>query len=195
VKKIAIMVRHGESEANRKNIVTHELKGYPLTDLGRKQASTTGNILSSIAEKLDSIICSPLERTLETGQIIAIESGFKGELRIDHELRETDMGKYNNTKAENLPKYHYGLNGIESFINQSNRLKKAISGYDGINVFVTHMLPIKALACSYMGIEEEDSGGISIKNCSITIIDLEEEKILSLGALDMSEKLRKFLLE
>ena len=185
---IAILIRHGESEANKNNVISHDLKGYPLTGHGRKQAGAVGKELSAIMQYVERIVCSPLERTVQTGEILAKEGGFRKQIIIDDQIRETYFGKFNNGSNENLPKFHKPGSEIESFESQGKRMYDGIFSYEGVNIFVSHMLPIKALVCKVMGIEEEDAGGVSIKNCSITILDIDKKNVLSIGSSTISSR-------
>lgn len=61
------LVRHGETEENRNNILQGQTPGH-LTDLGRKQARLLGTKLKGI--NFDAIISSPLQRAVDTTRII-----------------------------------------------------------------------------------------------------------------------------
>ena len=185
---IAILIRHGESEANKSNVISHDLKGYPLTEHGRKQAVAVGKELSVIMQNVENIVCSPLERTIQTGEILAKEGGFRKQIIIDHQIRETHLGKFNNGSGENIPKFHKPGGEIESFESNGRRIYEGIISYEGVNIFVSHMLPIKALVCMMLGIEEEDAGGVFMKNCSITILDTDKKRVLAIGTNTISSK-------
>ena len=185
---IAILIRHGESEGNKINVVSHDHKGFPLTENGRKQAKAVGEALSEIMPFVDQIVCSPLERALQTGEILAKAGGFRKHISINDEIHETYFGNLNNTSSKNVPKFHKPGGEIESFESQAQRMHDAIFSYAGINIFVSHMLPIKALVCTMLGVEEEDAGGLFMKNCSITIIDTAKNTVLSMGAQTISSK-------
>ena len=68
-------IRHGESEANKLDIGAGSEYETPLTDLGREQAKKTGQKLKS--KRIDLIVSSPMERTVETAKIIAKEIGYE----------------------------------------------------------------------------------------------------------------------
>jgi len=59
-------VRHGETIDNAKR--HYQSNNSPLSKLGRQQAQILAKRLQNFT--LDSILCSPLRRTQETGQII-----------------------------------------------------------------------------------------------------------------------------
>lgn len=61
------IVRHGQV-ANPKNILYGRLKGFNLSDEGRKQITLTGQFLQG--KKISKIYASPLLRTRQTAKII-----------------------------------------------------------------------------------------------------------------------------
>lgn len=68
MKTVIYLVRHGEV-FNPKQICYGRLPGFPLSDVGRKQAHALGKHLSD--KKLSAIYASPQERAQETASIIA----------------------------------------------------------------------------------------------------------------------------
>src|SRR5947209_6567993 len=72
-----ILVRHGESQANRHHIFAEV--HTPLTDLGRKQAK---QVAGHIAARFNptALVASPLERAKETAEIIGRELSLPVEL-------------------------------------------------------------------------------------------------------------------
>src|SRR5436309_1380376 len=68
MKKI-YFVRHGESEANSLGLSAGSEFDTPLTNFGREQARKAGQELKD--KKIELIIASPMERTVETATIIA----------------------------------------------------------------------------------------------------------------------------
>lgn len=62
------LVRHGDVH-NPGKILYERLAGFPLSELGRKQADALGKFLST--RRLSAIYASPLERAKETAGIIA----------------------------------------------------------------------------------------------------------------------------
>lgn len=187
MKNIAILIRHGESEANAKNIVSHEKNLYPLTERGRDQAARTGRNLYPIREYISDMISSPILRAKETAEIVMQSMGISKGIIIDEDLRENDLGSFNNGPSYRLPKYHKEGGGIESFHSVGERMYNSIISRDGINIYFSHMLPIKALVSKILNLEEEEAHGIKIENCSVSTIDISEMTVLSIGAVDLSE--------
>ena len=80
--------RHGESEANVLRVVSNRGYQHPLTALGREQAQALANSMHHIS--LTAIYTSPLQRAVETAQIVAESKGLDYE--ITDALREYDCG-------------------------------------------------------------------------------------------------------
>lgn len=192
-RNIAILIRHGESLANVKKIVSEDIDGFPLTELGVKQALKTGKLLEPISRSVDSFISSPIIRAVQTGLNVMESMGLEREVIRDDLLIETRFGKYNNINFSDFPKFHKKEYGIEAFEDNGSRMMETIKKYKGINLYFSHALPIKALICNILGLEEEDSGGIQIENSSISVVDVVENRILSIGSHHISENLINFI--
>lgn len=82
------LVRHGETESNRKGLALGRAD-VPLNEVGTQQAARLAAALGN--EPIAAIYSSPLSRTLETANRIAETLGF--EARIDESLIEMDVGE------------------------------------------------------------------------------------------------------
>lgn len=83
-----IVVRHGESEANRKRVFAGQ-SDSPLTPLGRRQALALAQTLR--AEPIARVVASDLSRARETAEVIARARGVPVE--STPALREWDVGE------------------------------------------------------------------------------------------------------
>lgn len=83
------LLRHGETESNRDNIVSGVLDSK-LTYLGKIQAKKLAKLLEK--EDIDIIYSSPLKRALETAQEIAKKHKLK--VIINNQLREINLGEF-----------------------------------------------------------------------------------------------------
>jgi isoleucyl-tRNA synthetase len=159
------IIRHGEAENNVQNIISSypEKNSYSLTQKGKEDIEKISEELKS--EKMDIILCSPLQRTKETAQIISEKIG--AEIIFDEQLRETDFGKYNGAQhkdariAEELYKKDGNEEGVESNIQLKKRIEKFITEtnkkYQGKNiVIVSHGAPIRMIegVCSEVELKE-----------------------------------------
>ena len=86
-----ILLRHGESENNIKNIKAGQFDGYPLTQKGTKQVIDAVKILKK--EEIDIMISSPILRTKQTADIV--NNVLKIERIEDNRIKEYDFGSWN----------------------------------------------------------------------------------------------------
>ena len=85
-----VLLRHGESTGNAEK--RHQGQAdYPLTDLGVQQVKSLAADWKSRGWKFDQVICSPLSRAKETGEILAEILGF--DLVYDPIWMERDNGE------------------------------------------------------------------------------------------------------
>jgi isoleucyl-tRNA synthetase len=100
-----VFVRHGESESNAADIIYCGTDKYALTEKGRGQISAAAEKLKiDLAPQKDKIIfyASPLLRTKESAEIIGKTLGL--EAIIDNDLREIDLGAWNDRTRDDLEK-------------------------------------------------------------------------------------------
>ncbi|OHA20501.1 MAG: hypothetical protein A2849_00705 [Candidatus Taylorbacteria bacterium RIFCSPHIGHO2_01_FULL_51_15] len=92
-----ILLRHGESEKNRKNVFDDSPTLYPLTRKGRREARAAGK---RIRERggVDAIYSSPVRRARETAEIVARHLDAK--VIIDEDLREVDSGEWDGKRED-----------------------------------------------------------------------------------------------
>lgn len=183
---IAILVRHGESETNIRNIVSSDIHGYPLTEKGRLQARRAGEQLSGIG--ITGFRTSPVQRAIETSGIIAEEIHMSPE--VDNRIIESEMGKFNNMPIAEIPKIDRRELGIETWESHQERLLKALDEARGITLMVSHAFPIRTALAHYLGLGELESYGIDIRYATISVIDLEKAEVLAIGSRYLSQKVR-----
>ncbi|MCK5466030.1 class I tRNA ligase family protein, partial [Candidatus Parcubacteria bacterium] len=93
-----ILLRHGESENNVKDIKAGQLEGYPLTKKGIKQVEDAVEILKK--EKIDVVISSPILRTKQTAKIV--NNILKVDYIEDERIKEYDFGSWNGHSSDDL---------------------------------------------------------------------------------------------
>jgi len=95
-KKEIYIVRHGETDWNKKGLAQGSRNDIELNEDGKSQALKLGEYLKNnrINDKnFDLILSSPLKRTMETAIIIAEQIGYDNDKIIKlNELIETDHG-------------------------------------------------------------------------------------------------------
>lgn len=193
MRQIAILIRHGESEANTKGIISNDVNEFPLTPMGREQARNSGKLLAEFKASINGVYSSPLLRTRQTAQEFLTGMNLSKNIETLEGLTETYFGEYNNTHISKFPVYHKEQYGIEPFEDNGKRILNTIMNKEGINLYFSHMLPIKATVCNFLDIMEEDAGSIFIKNASLTVLEPEKKKVHSIGSLDLSERLKGIL--
>lgn len=86
-----IFVRHGFAEHNEKGVLNSNLNNISnLTDKGKEQAQTLAKKLKEAGKKIDLIISSPFQRTIQTAEII--NEKFGAEIKVSDTIREHDCG-------------------------------------------------------------------------------------------------------
>ena len=87
-----ILVRHGQSEWNAKNLFTG-WKDPDLTDQGRNEAEKAGKLLLEKKINLDELFTSVLIRAINTGKIILDQLGIESlPTTRDQSLNESNYG-------------------------------------------------------------------------------------------------------
>ena len=88
----SILVRHGQSESNAKNLFTG-WKDPDLTDQGRNEAEKAGKLLLEKKIDLDELFTSVLMRAINTGNIILDQLGIESlPTTRDQSLNERNYG-------------------------------------------------------------------------------------------------------
>ncbi|HUE47426.1 MAG TPA: 2,3-bisphosphoglycerate-dependent phosphoglycerate mutase [Aestuariivirgaceae bacterium] len=92
MERLLVLVRHGQSEWNEKNLFTG-WRDVGLTDLGVEEAKAAGRRLKARGLTFDLAYTSALKRAQDTLTIILEELGQAGlETRFDEALNERDYG-------------------------------------------------------------------------------------------------------
>lgn len=81
-------VRHGESEANTRHVISNRGSPFGLTERGRQQARTLANALKYIP--FTALFSSPVLRACQTADILAGSLGWA--YQVTEALREYDCG-------------------------------------------------------------------------------------------------------
>ncbi|WP_337860997.1 2,3-diphosphoglycerate-dependent phosphoglycerate mutase [Ferroplasma sp.] len=194
--KAYIFIRHGESNINVEKILSDDISGNTLTELGEQQAERTAEQLKGL--KFDGIVSSPIKRAYDTAKIISNYVGL--DIKIDERLKEVYLGKAKGHKADEFvnnlyPNTHITGDiretlGMETWEHLQERVKACMSDYRGKYIFVSHSDPIRAIASNYLGFSEGESFGMAIKNASMTVIGKEPLKLLCLGAINLDDKIK-----
>jgi len=182
-----ILVRHGETLANRQNINQGQ-KDTGLTRKGREQAKKIGKRLADENIMVDIIYCSDLGRTKETAK--EIMHYVQAPIRYVKALRERRMGIFEGTPlgayTEHIKKhgrdlFHYKSKGGESIQEAFERVKKfydeCIDKHHGKTVlWITHGGAIAKLLLHLLSLEYTEYPKVHPDNCAMSIIEVDENK-------------------
>jgi len=89
------LMRHGQTEWNKLGRGQGSEADIPLNELGKKQATITGQYLKKyrLQKQFDCIFSSPMSRAKETAEIIKNIIEFDKEIEYDDMLKELKNGK------------------------------------------------------------------------------------------------------
>ncbi|HZV52717.1 MAG TPA: histidine phosphatase family protein [Candidatus Dormibacteraeota bacterium] len=151
------LVRHADVENPRRVLYGH-LPGFPLSQLGRRQAVEVGRSLRD--RDVRRIVHSPLERAAETARIICQQLPSPVPLVADAGLREADFSRY----LQGVPYWQIPLRRPLWFVHKARRgllpgdesidrlggrvlavaLRVAREHPEGTSVLVSHADPLQA---------------------------------------------------
>jgi broad specificity phosphatase PhoE len=101
---VLYLVRHGESEANRRRVF--DGREFGLTPLGRRQAQAVAGRLA--LRPIEAVYASPYRRALETAEIVAGELGRAVDVAADlQEVRVGDLAGRRDPGAHTIYKAVY----------------------------------------------------------------------------------------
>lgn len=187
--KMAVLIRHGESEANILRVLDDDVNAkYHLTDTGKGQVQYDITQLKKL--KLDLVVTSPILRARETAEILA--ENLRLSVEIDPGLKEAGQGTFSQNGYDQLPPLYRNFTGQESWEAIVDRMEKALDRHEGNCIAVSHALPIRCLLSSYMGIRDEASAfGIQVETASMSCVDVERKNVLSVGSYVISGNVTK----
>lgn len=165
-----LFIRHGESVDDIEDRYGGSAD-FDLTEKGRDQVSESAKKISSLAEKFEIVLSSPLKRAFQSAEIISNELGL--ELEVFEYLKERNLngvltGLTRNEAKEKYPevvethnRWEY-VDGSERTEDFNNRVKNAIKyllemKYNSL-VAVTHGLFLKTFFKEFMDINIKKVG-------------------------------------
>jgi probable phosphoglycerate mutase len=197
-----LLVRHGETDYNKKMLIAGRLPGIHLNKKGRQQAVALAERLSKTPIK--AIYASPLERTLETAEPLA--KALNLEIQPEPGLMETDCGEWSGQSIRKLRRLKiwrsvqqhpslFTFPGGEAMSECQHRMVRVLeslrqkhSPKDLVACF-SHSDPLKQLIAYYLGLPLDDFQRLSISTASISAMDISENgtQLITLNySLDLS---------
>jgi len=174
------MIRHGESETNKKGLWTGWLD-VSLTERGRTEAEQAGKLLSKI--NVDKIYVSDLSRAKVTAEIALPACEYE----TVPELREINVGNIagkslnslNDSDKEYVKKDDYRIFGGESQEEFGNRVRAFMNKLEGENceniVVFSHAGVLKKAFEAVLDIDISLKN-VLCKNCAIAVFEYSNQK-------------------
>ncbi len=186
--QLIVLVRHGQSGANVRHILSDYKDRFPLTPLGRRQARKTAKELKKL--RIDALFSSPVLRARQTAGIIGEETSMP--VNIDKKLWERRMGKLNGTKAmDGMYLFEKGAK-YESMGSVYERTVDFINDQDcNVLVAVAHMVQQQSIAYHHYGFDSLT--GFPFKPSYATMMVLEKMgrklRVLATGFPELNKRL------
>ncbi len=160
------IIRHGETEDNKRNICQGQTHGA-LTELGKQQALEVANKIRF--EQIHAIFSSDLHRAKQTTEII-FGSRKDVEITFDKRLRERHFGALQGKQLTTISDYCKEMDDAETIANLRARVNEFLLSikkeYDNKNVaLVSHGITIKMICSICSGEKFEDIN--LAKNCEV----------------------------
>lgn len=190
-----MLVRHGRTSANSEGILAGRAPGTGLDEYGIEQARELGRVLGSFAPT--ALISSPLERTMQTAEIIASElsASGSGEYKIVSEpgLIECDYGDWTGKSLADLTQEPLwravqdhpssvkfpGATG-ESMAGMQSRAVAAVRSWNDVlgpeatYIAVSHGDVIKSIIADSLGVHLDNFQRIVVDPCSLSVVRYSE---------------------
>ena len=185
-----LLIRHGRTDANANGVLAGRTPGVVLDEVGISATKDLASRLKTV--KIAQVISSPLERTLETAQILF---GKQVEVSSEDRLLECDYGDWQGAKLSELsvhelwpvvqqrPDEMIFPNG-ESMNDMSGRACQAIREWDAkltaehgdkvVWAAVSHGDIIKAICADAMGLPLRKFQSLLIEPASVSVIHYSE---------------------
>ena len=182
------IVRHGETVLNAKAVMQGRLD-EPLNQNGRDLAEGTGKAIRNI--RFDACISSPLDRAMETAEIILRESGNDIPITMDDRIVELSFGDIEGKKISEMgeegyrfftdPLHFAGFPNGETIrdlcVRTQEFLRELIARDDGKTYLVsTHGCAMRAMVNGLSDDPADFWHGHAPYNCSFTIVEAEGGK-------------------
>jgi probable phosphoglycerate mutase len=179
---MVLFIRHGENEWTKSHKLAGRTPGVHLNEQGKKQANALSKRLAGV--KLDAIYASPLERTVETANVIARPHNLM--VQKHPGLLEANYGDWTGKAVSKLAKqkswhtiqfYPSGASfpGGETMYQRQARMVQEVNNlvatHPGQTIaLVGHADLIKSAVAHYLGVHFDLFQRIVISTASITTV-------------------------
>lgn len=182
-----LLIRHGETDYNKKMRIAGRLPGVHLTKKGQRQALALAERLTPLPIK--AIYASPLDRTMETAGPLA--RALKLEIIPTPGLLETDCGEWQEGSIRKLRRLKvwrslqqypslFQFPGGETILECQHRIVQVLESLrrmhapQDIVACFSHSDPIKQLLTHYLGMPLDNFQRLTISPASITVMNISD---------------------
>jgi len=177
------LIRHGQTDFNRKGKLPGWLPGIHLNETGRQQADKLAESFQGIP--LQAIYSSPLERAMETAARLAQAKRLKVEIR--ERLGEVRVGTWEGLSlraarrrklwptircAPSLARFPQGESFVEAQARVVGELESLRAAHKGAIACVSHADPIKLAVAHYLGLPLDQFQRLTIEPASISLLEV-----------------------
>ncbi len=181
------IIRHGETEWNKKKIIQGVANNEPLNKNGIAQARKIAEYFSN--KHLDFIISSPLKRAIQTALYVVSKKNIQ--IILNKNFSEIDYGEWSGKKSSEIPLLfpHEWENFIEhpekfAFRNGesiSSLYKRVSEAFDKLEknkdiLIVTHTNPIRMIIAHILCLTIPNAYKLHFNNCTINKIRYEHNR-------------------
>ncbi|UDY24886.1 histidine phosphatase family protein [Nocardioides sp. Kera G14] len=182
-----VLVRHGVTPHTQAKRFSGGLGGDnpPLAEEGREQVSLTAAWIKPLLREAAAVIASPVQRTHETGEILASTLGLP--LELEPGLAEMEFGHWDGLTFAEVSAQHgdemkawlgaleRAPRGGESFRDVESRVLAALerlrSAYAGRTVVVaSHVTPIKTIVAHALGAPLEAVFRMELAPAAVSVV-------------------------
>ena len=180
-----LFIRHGRTKANADGVLAGWTPGVTLDDKGREQAQALGQRLSGVP--LAAVVTSPLERTVETTDLMLASAGLDVPRHPDERVGECRYGDWTGATLKSLAKdpmwkvvqSHPSaavFPGGEAMSSMQHRAVTAVRewntrlGPEAVYAVVSHGDVIKACLADALGMHLDQFQRIAVDPCSVSVV-------------------------
>jgi broad specificity phosphatase PhoE len=190
-----LLIRHGMTDAVGRRL-TGRLPGVQLNEQGKREVEALAKRLQSVP--LSAVYSSPMERTLQTAQAIAlphqlevieraalIESDFgdwSGRLLVDLD-RDEGWQRFNGNRSGSPPPGGEHMTTVQG--RMAEELVRIRDAHDDQTVaVVSHGDPLRAVLCLFLGISIDLMQRIEVTTASVSVLRLTRDSVTLLRLND-----------
>jgi broad specificity phosphatase PhoE len=140
---MVLFIRHGQSEANRKDVFAGSRDNSPLTEKGQQESLSAAQTIKAQYVPINKIITSPLRRAIDTARIIAEQLQYDASyIIVDERLKEYDMGVLSGKAKKDIRAIDYimaeGAEDVHAFQARIMSVVSEARSFPGTVLLVSH---------------------------------------------------------